>query len=782
MSTKKVPFSTNQITELITSGPVVIYTCDPSNYNTVTFISENIKSQLGYNAEEFINNSDFWISRIHEDDVEGVQKAWAQFFNDETHLYEYRFQHKDGTYRWMRDEIILIKDADGNPESILGYWLEINDQKLAEIERQKSHEILKFKVAEQTQALRQSETRLRLASNQALIAYWRWSFDENKLTYWSENYEKIRHYRNGVPQNYEGMLQPVHRDDKELLLHVYETSDLGPSDFNVEYRILTKDNEVRYIHEHGSVEYDTQGKAVAHIGIIQDITRQKEIENAHRESEARLATAQRISGLGNWQSDIIKDTLWWSEEIFQIFGVDSKTFEVTSEAFYSFVHPDDRDFVISEVTKALEDNIPYNIDHRIVLPSGDVRIVHEQSETVYNKLGEPILMNGTVQDVTDRIKIEEELRSSKAQLEGILKIAPEAVIVIDSKHNIQHFNQGAERMFGYTHEEMEGEKLDILLPQAVREKHSSNINSFAKSENNFRLMEKRSDIFGVRKNGSHFSAMASLSKFEVNNEQIFVAMLHDNTERKLAEENILASKEEAELANRAKSEFLANMSHELRTPLNAILGFSEMLIDKTFGELGDSKNTESAIAIHEAGSHLMQIIGDILDISKIEAGEASIEDAIIDLRQTIDSCIRMIKVRAEEAGIKIEVKLPTDLPTIRADGRHVKQILINLLSNAIKFTPPNGIITIKANLNDENCMVISIADTGVGIAKKDIEKILQPFGQVAESQVRGHTGTGLGLPISNSLVKLHGGHLSIDSELGKGTVITFQFPADRTII
>ncbi|MGF1592446.1 MAG: sensor histidine kinase [Kiloniellaceae bacterium] len=255
----------------------------------------------------------------------------------------------------------------------------------------------------------------------------------------------------------------------------------------------------------------------------------------------------------------------------------------------------------------------------------------------------------------------------------------------------------------------------------------------------------------------------------------------DITERKRAEALILTSKEEADLANRAKSEFLANMSHELRTPLNSILGYSELLQREALGPLGSPKYLDYASAINVSGTHLFNIISDILDISKIEAGEATIEEREIDLCEAIASCIAMVEVRAQEKGIHVKAVWLSELPALCADERQVKQIILNLLSNAVKFTPEGGQVTVGARVDAESCLRISVADTGIGIAARDIPKALQPFGQVAESHSRGHEGTGLGLPICNSLMHLHGGTLEIASEPGIGTTVTICFPPERTI-
>ena len=255
----------------------------------------------------------------------------------------------------------------------------------------------------------------------------------------------------------------------------------------------------------------------------------------------------------------------------------------------------------------------------------------------------------------------------------------------------------------------------------------------------------------------------------------------DVTEQIEAEAEVIKSREEAVLANRAKSEFLANMSHELRTPLNCILGFSEVLKNELFGPIGSSKNLEYANAINESGNHLHKIIGDILDISKIEAGKENVEDSDIDVGAVVRDCVSMVEVRALDQEIRVQINVPDDLPMLRADERHVKQVVLNLLSNAIKFTSGDAQIGVGAKLNDESRVEISVTDTGIGIEGDDIPKILKPFGQVARSYIRDHGGMGLGLPICNSLMVLHGGKLEIESEVGKGTTVTAKFPRERTI-
>ncbi len=258
-------------------------------------------------------------------------------------------------------------------------------------------------------------------------------------------------------------------------------------------------------------------------------------------------------------------------------------------------------------------------------------------------------------------------------------------------------------------------------------------------------------------------------------------MVRDISERKRAEEALNRAKEEAELANRAKTDFLANMSHELRTPLNSVIGFSDMLKSECFGPLGDPRYREYAEDINESGCHLLAVISDILDVSKIEAGVMEVSEENVLVGAAVESCVRMVNERAEKGRVALSVKVSDDLPVLRADSRQVKQILLNLLSNAIKFTPAGGGIAISAGVGDSREVVLRVSDSGIGIAAGKIPRVLEPFGQAGDILTRNHEGTGLGLSLAKSLIELHGGTLTLESELERGTTVTVRFPPERSI-
>ncbi len=236
----------------------------------------------------------------------------------------------------------------------------------------------------------------------------------------------------------------------------------------------------------------------------------------------------------------------------------------------------------------------------------------------------------------------------------------------------------------------------------------------------------------------------------------------------------------AAAASEAKSEFLASMSHELRTPLNAIIGFSEVMGAETFGPLGSQRYKDYATDIHDSGMHLLALINDILDLSRLDAGALTLHEEDFDLHDVIVQALRMVARQAKGSGISLIEELPASLPPVHADERRIKQVLINLLVNAIKFTPRNGSITVKAWQHDQG-LSIAVTDTGIGIAPEHIAKALEPFSQIDASVARKHGGAGLGLPLSSQLMQVHGGSLKLESIPQVGTTVTITLPEFRLL-
>jgi len=250
-------------------------------------------------------------------------------------------------------------------------------------------------------------------------------------------------------------------------------------------------------------------------------------------------------------------------------------------------------------------------------------------------------------------------------------------------------------------------------------------------------------------------------------------------ERKRIETQLVEAKKAAEAADRAKTDFLANMSHELRTPLNAIIGFSSMMSMELRGPLGHAAYKEYAEDIHQSGRHLLDVINDILDLSKISVGKFDIDADTLSLPAVIEDCVHMVRIKAEAAGLELIIDAPGDLPPLCADERIIKRILLNLLSNALKFTE-NGHVRIAAEAAPDGAISLKVEDTGIGIAASALPRLMRPFVQIDGSLSRKYEGTGLGLSLVKSMVELHGGSIELASELGVGTSVTLRFPSERS--
>ncbi len=290
------------------------------------------------------------------------------------------------------------------------------------------------------------------------------------------------------------------------------------------------------------------------------------------------------------------------------------------------------------------------------------------------------------------------------------------------------------------------------------------------------LIVRHADRLVVRRHEAILLEQRAQSLQETNRE-----LEQEVAQRRHAEQELRRARDESELANRSKTEFLANMSHELRTPLNAIIGFSEIMRDELLGALGDRRYAQYAADIHGSGAHLLEIINDILDLSKIEAGKHELIEETVELPAIVRSCVMFLSERASGGGVELVQRLPDDLPSLRADPRKIKQILLNLLSNAVKFTAAGGTVTVAAARDASGGITLEVADTGIGIDPADFAKVLAPFGQVDSGLGRKYEGTGLGLPLARAFAELHGGSLVLASRPGVGTQVTVQVPPSRVI-
>jgi PAS domain S-box-containing protein len=377
-----------------------------------------------------------------------------------------------------------------------------------------------------------------------------------------------------------------------------------------------------------------------------------------------------------------------------------------------------------------------------------------------------------------RARAQEILRESEDRFRTVVNRSPANIHIMDTQGHFTLMNRHAERLFGVTDEEARGKTVHEIVPMEVAEAISAHARKVLETGQAVEKELEWSAEGGIR---TYLTVKFPILDAAGGIDAVGTIGT-DITERKETEKDLLAAKEQAVLANRAKSEFLANMSHELRTPLNAILGFSEVIQGQAFGPVGHAKYLEYASEINGSGQHLLGLINDILDLSKIEAGKTELHEVDVDVAKTIRSCIVLVKERAKEGDVELERILGSDLPRLLADERKLKQILINLLSNAVKFTPPGGKVTVGAWVDFNDGYVFQVTDTGIGISRDDIPRAFAPFSQIDGDLNRKYDGAGLGLPLTKVLAESHGGSLELESEPGVGTTVTVRFPGQRIVL
>lgn len=381
-------------------------------------------------------------------------------------------------------------------------------------------------------------------------------------------------------------------------------------------------------------------------------------------------------------------------------------------------------------------------------------------------------------DITIRKRAQMRLRQAEAKYRQIFDNVHEGIIQVTPEGRILSVNRAGAAVFGYTSpdemlREITNAGRQLYLQQSRRRELTDQLERHGFTRD-FRSQMRRRD-------GSVIWVSKTLRRVddERGNMVMIEGMFRDVSSQRRAEEALMQAKEQAEAANRAKSDFLANMSHELRTPLNAILGFSQILSEGMLGPLGNAKYTEYCRDILASGRHLLALINDILDMAKVESGKMALDEEWFCLEESLDAALLLVRERAHQSGIGIAKALPELSPTLWGDSRRLRQVWINLLSNAVKFTPRGGRVNVDVSIDEVGNTSVAISDTGIGIAAGDIERVLQPFSQVANALSRSHEGTGLGLALTRSLVELHGGRLAIDSEVGIGTTVTVILPPDR---
>ncbi|MEJ5211212.1 MAG: PAS domain S-box protein [Burkholderiales bacterium] len=495
--------------------------------------------------------------------------------------------------------------------------------------------------------LEKREERLRRSQRYANIGTWDWNIETGEL-YWSERIPALFGYPEGTLEtSYEKFLAAVHPDDRERVVQAVNAALERDVPYEIEHRVVWPDGSVRWLLERGAVTRAADGTPLHMLGVVQDIHARKMAELALAESRGRLEEAQRIARLGHWEADLVTGSLFWSEQVFEIFGYDPATFTPSVEAFYAAVHPDDVEKVRASERRAAETGV-HDVVHRIVRPDGTVRWVRELAQLQPDASGRPVRLIGTVQDVTSLKETELALVAAKEQAEQ--------------------------------------------------------------------------------------------------------------------------AREAAERANRAKSEFLSSMSHELRTPMNAILGFAQLMdMDATLPE----EHRQAVQEILRAGRHLLGLINDVLDLAKVEAGRVDLSLEPVACDELFRECEALVAAQAAEREVTLRVD-PVPL-VVQADRLRLRQVVANLLTNAIKYNRKGGQAHLQAAREGQGVR-ISVRDTGPGIPPEKQHELFQAFNRLGAERTDVE-GTGIGLVIARRLTEMMGGRIGVDSQPGQGSTFWVWLPA-----
>lgn len=578
----------------------------------------------------------------------------------------------------------------------------------------------------------------------------------------------------------------VHPDDLDRInAEVARYNQEGREDFVQEYRIITNTGEVRWLDDRTLIKRDSNGMITHYQGIVLDITKRKRAEDALRKSEASLAEAQRIAHLGSWNWNIETNEMFWSEEIYRIFGLSPEKFDSTYEAFLNSVHPGDRELVKKFINDTLYKKSPHNIEHRIVRPDGEVRVVDERAEVTVDKAGRPIQMIGIDHDITELSEYRERLENmveertrelnralydteqARDRMDGILKSVADGLIVTDIDNRIILMNRAAEDLLGVCFSEVMDRPIGFAIEdKTLRERMKTTLN---KKESDYQF---DFELPGEKEHPRIMRARTSVIEDKSGKQTGIVTVIHDVTyEREV---------------DRMKTEFITTAAHELRTPLTSIQGFSEILL--TRDDIKEEEKEECLSYINKQSVNLAAIINDLLDISRIESGKGfSLNKVPADIAGIIRDVVPYFQTLSPKH--RFDIIVPEEPVELMVDEEKMRQVLENLLSNAVKYSPEGGDIclTVKritefgvrnADSKKEKCSAIeiSIADQGIGMSPEQVEKIFDKFyrGDTSNTAI---PGTGLGMNIVKYIVEAHGGKVWVESELGKETVVTFAIPA-----
>lgn len=628
------------------------------------------------------------------------------------------------------------------------------------------------------EALAVSEANLAEAQRIGNMGSWAWHIPTNNLT-WSEQVYRIFGQDRSITPKYDYYIELVHPDDRVRLIESIQAALMERKPYKIQHRIVRPDGEVRTLNAQGEVEFASNGQPLRMVGVCQDVTEvvalQAEAEAQRRKLrdvldsmiafvglisiDGTLLDANRaaLTALRRSREDMIGAKLWHTYHW-------SHTPELQARVRAAIAAAAQGQVVRGDYTIRIEEDLFIIVDV-IFAPLRD-------SE------GRVVEVIGSAVDITERFAAEQASQRAREHLEQAQRIAKigswdwdfrtGALSWSEHCYNLVGWDPASgpptiERFTACVHPE-DRARLEATIRDGIEKGLSCDYDH--------RVLWPNGEVHILHQLGE-------VKRDAAGRPVRMIGTTQDVTEIHAARAELMASKLRAEAANQAKSRFVANMSHELRTPLNAIIGFSELL-QSDDGALSAERRREYARDVHMSGKHLLSVINDILDISRIEAGKVALDEEDTSVAELIETAVRMVRPRAEEAGITLAYRLNLAV-SVRADRRLLLQTLLNLVSNAVKFTERNGQVDVEAQMNAAGGVDLVVRDTGIGMSAEDVARVGEPFLQVDGRLARKFEGTGLGLVIAKRLIEMHGGELVIESRLGVGTTMTVRLPASRSL-
>jgi PAS domain S-box-containing protein len=562
----------------------------------------------------------------------------------------------------------------------------------------------------------------------------------------------------------------VHAEDIERIDRAASRYRGAPHSYELSYRAVHPDGTVRHLHEYVEPLLDGSGTWIGTSGATQDVTEWQEAQRALRESEARWRSFMAHAPVGITVRDAGGRFLSVNPAVEAAYGrlagdiIGRRTCDLSQSAGAVVVGEIEREVIATGRPVARE----VHFDDRC-----DAAWTHEVMFPIFDQSGRIMAVGGVAVDISEQKKAERARQQTEALLRAFMDNAPFEMVVKDLADRYLMVNQGMSKAWGLPVEAFIGRRLSDVT-------NTAGVDVVEALDRE--VMETGASVtreINYAEFGDYWSRAVKFPICDPDGRIVAVGGISiDISESKQAERDTVDAKEQAVSANQAKSMFLANMSHELRTPLNAIIGFSDIIAQQLYGPSSD-RYVRYANDIMDSAHHLLGIVNSILDTTKIEAGKFQLTEELCNVTAVVESAVRMLSERAESKHVRLESRVAPDLPSVRADERALRQILINLMFNAVKFTHMGGRVMVTADAAPDGSLRFRVDDTGVGIASDDIARVFDRFSQIGDAYSRLQGGTGLGLHVSRKLVELHQGTIEVDSTPGTGTTVTVLLPAWR---